>query len=186
VRAGFPGGEGFPELNLITTRRRNSRLVVANIYKTVLGIQVNVTTKVLGHRGTSNMEFDMRLGGSGVGYDPDDGVVDWMNQSKFSGRTRDREISVRMTRLGRTDALIRRTVCDRDLEQHEALVQKASQITSDKLAGFPLSPVDVQVRHKSSVPASRIPVLHGDRVTLSQFNTFPGRLADMQQRGTVH
>jgi len=175
AEAGFPGGEGFPELDLITTpaQKRNG-LVVANIYKTVLGIKVNVTPKEfsVGIEDFNNMEFDMRLGGSGGDYDPDDGVVDWMKtSSKFNGRTRDMDkYPTGYFSSTEADALIDQQSVTANLDQRKALVQQANQITSDKVAcGFLYHPVDVQVRHKSvNFPAeSRIPGLHDfDRVTL--------------------
>ena len=174
--AGFPGGKGFPELELITTpsQKRNG-LVLANIFKQVLGIKVKVTPKEfsVGIQDFNNMEFDMRLGGSGGDYDPDDGVVDWMKTtSKFNGRTRDKsKYAFGYFSDAKADALIDEQSVTADLEKRKALVQEANQITSDKVAcGFLYHPVDVQVRHKSvNFPAeSRIPGLNDfDRVTLS-------------------
>ena len=93
--AGYPGGEGFPTLRLQTTPNgRRLGLVVANIYKQVLGITVEVDPKEfsVGIEEFQKMEFDLRLGGSGGDYDPDDGLVDWMQtQSKFNGPTRDKD-----------------------------------------------------------------------------------------------
>lgn len=173
--AGFPGGKGFPELELITTPsgKRNG-LVIANIYKQVLGITVNVTPKEfsVGIEDFNNMEFDMRLGGSGGDYDPDDGIVDWMiTDSKFNGRTRDAtKYAFGYFSNAEADALISAQSVTADLEKRKEMVQTANQITSDRVAcGFLYHPVDVLVYHKSvTVPAiSRIPGLTDlDRVTL--------------------
>lgn len=173
--AGFPGGKGFPELELITTpaQKRNG-LVLANIYKQVLGITIKVTPKEfsVGIEDFNKMEFDMRLGGSGGDYDPDDGVVDWMmTGSKFNGRTRDTgKYAFGYFSNAEADAMIAEQSVTADLEKRKELVQAANQITSDRVAcGFLYHPVDVQVRHKSvNFPAeSRIPGLHDfDRVTL--------------------
>lgn len=173
--AGFPGGKGFPELELITTpaQKRNG-LVLANIYKQVLGITIKVVPKEfsVGIQDFNNCEYDMRLGGSGGDYDPDDGVVDWMKTtSKFNGRTRDTaKYAFGYFSNAEADKLIDEQSVTADLEKRKALVQEANQITSDRVAcGFLYHPVDVQVRHKSvNFPAeSRIPGLHDfDRVTL--------------------
>lgn len=174
--AGFPGGEGFPELELITTpaAKRNA-LVLSNIYKQVLGITVTVVPKEfsVGIEDFNNMEFDMRLGGSGGDYDPDDGIVDWMiTDSKFNGRTRDPEkYAFGYFSNDEADALISEQSVTADIETRKQMVQTANQITSDRVAcGFLYHPVDVLVHHKSvNVPAiSRIPGLTDlDRVTLS-------------------
>ncbi|MEO1457103.1 MAG: ABC transporter substrate-binding protein [Pseudomonadota bacterium] len=176
AEAGFPGGEGFPELELyVRPSEKRDGLVIANIYKQVLGIKVNVSTKEFSVQieDFNRMEFDMRLGGSGGDYDPDDGIVDWMSTtSKFNGRTRDKEkYPFGFFSEADADALIAAQSVTPNLEERKALVQQANQITSDKVAcGFLYHPVDVQVRHKSvNFPAeSRIPGLNDlDRVTLS-------------------
>ena len=93
--AGYPGGEGFPTLKLQTTpNTRRAGLVVANIYKQVLGITVEVDPQEfsVGIEQFNKMDFDLRLGGSGGDYDPDDGLVDWMQtNSKFNGPDRDKD-----------------------------------------------------------------------------------------------
>ena len=66
--AGYPNGEGFPEIKLQTTpNTRRDGLVVANILKQVLGISVVVDPKDLsvGIEEFNKMDFDLRLGGSG-------------------------------------------------------------------------------------------------------------------------
>ncbi len=94
AKAGYPGGKGFPEIKLKTTpNTKRDGLVVANILKQVLGISVLVDPKdfSVGIEEFDTLNYDMRLGGSGVDYDPDDGLVDWMQtNSKFNGRKRDK------------------------------------------------------------------------------------------------
>ena len=95
-----------------------------------------------------------------------------MTDSKFNGRTRDKdEMPFGFFSEAEVDRTVRRTVGDRRPRGTPRLVQKANRITSDKVAcGFLYHPVDVQVRHKSvNFPAeSRIPGLNDlDRVTLS-------------------
>jgi ABC-type transport system substrate-binding protein len=173
--AGYPGGKGFPELELVVTpQQKRDGLVIANIYKQVLGIKVNVVTKEFSVQidDFNKMDFDMRLGGSGGDYDPDDGVIDWMQTtSKFNGRTRDKATKpFGFFSEAEADKLIAEQSVTPDPEARKALVQKANAITSDKVAcAFLYHPVDVQVYHKSvNFPAeSRIPGLHDfDRVTV--------------------
>ncbi|MGI9422842.1 MAG: ABC transporter substrate-binding protein, partial [Hyphomicrobiaceae bacterium] len=173
--AGYPGGSGFPELNLIVRpSEKRDGLVVANIYKKVLGIKVKVVTKEFSVQieDFNRMEFDLRLGGSGGDYDPDDGIIDWMSTtSKFNGRTRDKKkYPFGFFSDRETDKLIEQQAVTPDLNKRRALVQQANAITSSKVAcGFLYHPVDVQVRHKSvNFPQeSRIPGLNDlDRVTL--------------------
>ena len=173
--AGYPGGSGFPELNLIVRpSEKRDGLVVANIYKKVLGIKVKVVTKEFSVQieDFNRMEFDLRLGGSGGDYDPDDGIIDWMSTtSKFNGRTRDKKkYPFGFFSDRETDKLIEQQAVTPDLNKRRALVQQANAITSSKVAcGFLYHPVDVQVRHNSvNFPQeSRIPGLNDlDRVTL--------------------
>ncbi|MEO1306959.1 MAG: ABC transporter substrate-binding protein [Pseudomonadota bacterium] len=174
--AGYPGGEGFPELRLQTTpNTKRAGLVIANIYKQVLGISVTVEPKEfsVGIEEFQQMDFDMRLGGSGGDYDPDDGVVDWMQTvSKFNGPTRDTaEMPFGFFSNAEADALIDQQAVTAKPEERKALVQQANKITSDYVAcAFAFHPVDVLVHSASvNVPAEgRIPGLHDfDRVTLS-------------------
>ena len=176
AEAGFPGGEGFPTLKLQTTpNTRRAGLVVANIYKQVLGITVEVDPKEfsVGIEEFQKMEFDLRLGGSGGDYDPDDGLVDWMQTaSKFNGPTRNvDEMPFGFYSEAESDAAADLQSVTAKLEERKDLVQKANKITSDKVAcGFLYHPVDILVHsNKVNVPAeSRIPGLHDfDRMTLS-------------------
>ena len=174
--AGYPGGEGFPELELmVRPSERRDGLVIANILKQELGIDVKVETvefSVQIDRFTA-MDYQMRLGGSGGDYDPDDGIVDWMaTTSKFNGRTRPKdEMPFGNFSEAEVDRLIAQQSVTPNPDERRTLVQQANQLTSDKVAcGFLYHPVDVQVRHASvNFPAeSRIPGLNDlDRVTLS-------------------
>lgn len=173
--AGYPGGEGFPELDMIVTpTTKRDGIILSNIYKSVLGIKVNVVAKdfSVGIEDFDRLDFDFRLGGSGGDYDPDDGLVDWMfSASKFNGRNRDKEkYPFGYFADAETDKLIEEQSVTADPEARKAVVQKANAITSDKIAsGFLYHPVDVQVRNKAvNFPEeSRIPGLCDlDRVTL--------------------
>ena len=176
AEAGFPGGEGFPTLKLQTTpNTRRAGLVVANIYKQVLGITVEVDPKEfsVGIDEFQKMDFDLRLGGSGGDYDPDDGLVDWMmTTSRFNGPTRDTaEMPFGFFSEAEVDSLSDQQSITADLDQRRELVQAANRITSDKVCcGFLYHPVDILV-HSTSVnvtPEGRIPGLHDfDRITLS-------------------
>jgi ABC-type transport system substrate-binding protein len=175
AEAGYPGGDGFPELDLIVRpSEKRDGLVISNIFKSVLGIKVNVVQKEFSVQieDFNRMDFDMRLGGSGGDYDPDDGVVDWMRtDSKFNGRTRDKEKHpFGFWSNDEADELIAEQSVTAKPEDRRALVQQANKLTSDKVAcGFLYHPVDVQVRRKEvNFPAeSRIPGLNDlDRVTL--------------------
>lgn len=175
--AGYPDGKGFPELNLVTTpSQKRYGLVISNIYKQVLGITVNVLAKEFSVQieEFNKMDFDMRLGGSGGDYDPDDGLIDWMiTDSKFNGPTRDKEKHpFGFYSDAETDATITEGSVTADPDARKALVQKANLITSNKVASaFLYHPVDIQVYHKSvNYPAeSRIPGLHDfDRVSITK------------------
>jgi len=176
AEAGFPGGEGFPKLKLQTTpNTRRAGLVLANIYKQVLGITVEVDPKEfsVGIEEFQKMEFDLRLGGSGGDYDPDDGLVDWMQTaSKFNGPTRNvDEMPFGFFSEAEADAATDQQAVTAKPEDRRTLVQKANKITSDKVAcGFLFHPVDILVHNKrvNVPPESRIPGLHDfDRMTLS-------------------
>ncbi|WP_147112711.1 ABC transporter substrate-binding protein [Tateyamaria sp. syn59] len=176
AEAGFPGGEGFPTLKLQTTpNTRRAGLVLANIYKQVLGITVEVDPKEfsVGIDEFQKMEFDLRLGGSGGDYDPDDGLVDWMQTaSKFNGPTRNMDdMPFGFFSESEADALSDQQAVTAKPDERRALVQQANKITSDKVAcGFLYHPVDILV-HSNKVnvpPESRIPGLHDfDGMTLN-------------------
>ncbi len=174
--AGYPNGEGFPEIKLQTTpNTKRDGQVVANIYKQVLGISVVVDPKEfsVGIEEFNKMDFDLRLGGSGGDYDPDDGLVDWMQtSSKFNGRDRDREVHpFGFFSEAEADAATDEQSVTAKPEDRRALVQKANAITSNKVAcGFLYHPVDILVHSKSVVVPedARIPGLHElDRISLA-------------------
>jgi ABC-type transport system substrate-binding protein len=174
--AGYPDGKDFPELDLVVTpSQKRYGLVIANIYKQVLGITVNVVTKEFSVQieEFNKMDFDMRLGGSGGDYDPDDGLIDWMiSDSKFNGPTRDKtQYPFGFFSDEETDQLISESSVTASPDERKALVQQANLITSNKVAcAFLYHPVDIQVHHNSvNYPAeSRIPGLHDfDRVSIS-------------------
>jgi len=117
------------------------------------------------------MNYDLCRLGSGGDYDPDDGVVDWMQiDSKFNGRKRDKAaMPFGFFSDEEVDALITEQSVTVDPDARKALVQRVNAITSDKVAMvFIYHPPDVQVTRKEiNFPAvSRIPGLVDlDRVT---------------------
>jgi ABC-type transport system substrate-binding protein len=93
--AGFPGGEGFPKLQILCTpSTRRECMVIANMLKQNLGIEIELDTKdfpVLLDEFQA-MNFDLCRLGSGGDYDPDDGIVDWVQTaSKFNGLNRNED-----------------------------------------------------------------------------------------------
>lgn len=176
AEAGYPGGEGFPELKLQTTpNTKRDGQVVANILNQVLGISVIVDPKdfSIGIEEFNKMDIDLRLGGSGGDYDPDDGLVDWMQtSSKFNGPDRDKDMMpFGFWSEAEADALTDQQSVTADPAARRDLVQKANAITSNKVAcGFLYHPVDVLV-HSTSVIVpedARIPGLHElDRISLA-------------------
>lgn len=174
--AGYPDGEGFPTLRLLTTpANRRESLVVANILSRNLGIEVELQTKdfpVL-IEDFDKMDWDLVRLGSGGDFDPDDGLVDWMTTtSKFNGRLRDTSVHpFGFFSDARVDELTEQQSATADIEARREMVREANRLTSDKVAGaFLYHPADILV-HSTSVnfPAeSRIPGLVDlDRVTLS-------------------
>ena len=174
--AGFPGGDGFPTLKILCTpAARRDCLVIKNILKKNLGISIELDTKdfpvLLDEFQTMN--FDMCRLGSGGDFDPDDGVVDWVQtESKFNGRKRNKdEMAFGLFSDPEVDALVAEQSTTADVEARKAIVQKLNRITSDKVAqAFLYHPADVQVTRKEvTFPAvSRIPgLVDMDRVTLA-------------------
>ncbi|MEM7743968.1 MAG: ABC transporter substrate-binding protein [Pseudomonadota bacterium] len=175
AEAGYPGGEGFPKLKLAgTPSNRRDSIVVANILKRNLGIEVEVESKepaVLLDEFRA-MEFDMQRLGSGGDFDPDDALVDWMQtSSKFNGPKRD----TAKNPMGYfsdpvVDELIDKQSATADPEARKAMVQEADLITSNKVAAaFVYHPIDPMVwRKEVTFPEeSRIPGLVDlDRVTI--------------------
>jgi ABC-type transport system substrate-binding protein len=174
--AGFPGGEGFPELKILcTSSTRRDCLVIKNILKKNLGINIELDVKdfpVLLEQFQS-MNFDLCRLGSGGDFDPDDGIVDWVQTaSKFNGRERNKdEMPFGWFSDPEVDALVAEQSVTPDPEARKALVQKANKISSDKVAqAFLYHPPDVMVWSKAvTFPSeSRIPGLVDlDRVTVS-------------------
>jgi len=176
AEAGYPNGEGFPTLKLlvIPNGKRDGE-VIANMYKENLGITLELDIKdfTVQTEDSNTMNYDLMRLGSGGDYDPDDGLVDWMQtSSKFNGinRTID-EMPFGFFSDSEVDALTdeQRTVTDP--EKRKELVQRANQITSDKVAAiFTHHPLDILIYRKEvNFPEeSRIPGLVDlDRTTLS-------------------
>ncbi len=165
--AGYPGGKGFPTLRLSTTPSgRREAQVVANILKKNLGIKIQLETKEwsVSVEEFNTMKWDLRRSGSGGDYDPDDALVDWMQtNSKFNGRTRDREkMPFGYFSDKEVDALVNEESTEADLPKRRELVQKANKITSDKVASiFLYHPADILVYSNkiNFPPESRIPGL---------------------------
>ena len=174
--AGFPNGEGIPKLKIIhTPSTRRDVLVIKNILKRNLNIDIELDTKdfpVLIDQ-FDKMDWDLCRLGSGGDFDPDDGVVDWMQTaSKFNGRRRDKDkFPFGFFSDKEVDRLIDEQRTTADLEKRRELVRKADQLTSDKVAcAFIYHPMDVLVHRKEvAFPAeSRIPgLVDMDRVTVS-------------------
>jgi peptide/nickel transport system substrate-binding protein len=176
AEAGFPDGEGFRTLTLvhIPSQRREAQ-VIKNMLETNLGIDVELEAKdfpVLIDQ-AYRMDYDLLRVGSGGDYDPDDGLVDWMQTtSKFNGPDRDKDaMPFGYFSSDEVDALVAEQSVQPDLEQRKALVQQANRITSDKVASaFLYHPMNILVYRKTVhfPPESRIPGLVDlDRTTLS-------------------
>ena len=175
AEAGFAGGDGFPELKILCTpSSRRECLVIKNILKKNIGINIELDVKdfpVLIDE-FQTMNFDLCRLGSGGDFDPDDGIVDWVQTaSKFNGRNRNKdEMPFGWFADPEVDRLVAEQSVTADPAARRALVQQANQISSDKVAqAFLYHPVDTMVwRKEVNFPdASRIPGLVDlDRVTL--------------------
>jgi len=174
AEAGFPDGEGFPTLKLLVTpAAKREGEVLVDILKTNLNIDVELDIKdwtVLIEL-FDTMDFDMVRIGSGGDYDPDDGLVDWMQTgSKFNGPNRPDDMPFGLFSIKEVDELIEQERAETDLNKRKELVQRANQLTSDKVAAaFTHHPVDTLVyRTEVNYPdESRIPGLVDlDRATL--------------------
>ena len=174
--AGFPGGEGFPTLRLLTTPagRREGEIIV-NMYQQNLNINIELDIKdftVLIEDGNS-MNYDLMRLGSGGDFDPDDALVDWMTTaSRFNGPDRNvDEMPFGFFSETRVDELTAEQATQADLEARKAMVQEANQLTSDKVAAvFTHHPLDILVyRTEVNFPdESRIPGLVDlDRTSIS-------------------
>jgi len=174
AEAGFPDGEGFPTLKLlITPAGKREGEILVDILKTNLNINVELDIKdwtVLIEL-FDTMDFDMTRIGSGGDYDPDDGLVDWMQTtSKFNGPDRPDDMPFGLFSIKEVDELIEQQRAEPDLNKRKELVQKANKITSDKVAAaFTHHPLDILVYRKEVIypDESRIPGLVDlDRTTL--------------------
>ncbi len=174
--AGFPNGDGFPTLTLKagTPQRRESQ-IIADMLKNALNISINIDIKefqVLVPEFQA-VDYDLLRIGSGGDFDPDDGIVDFLQtNSRLNGASRDKD-AMPFGNFGEKDvdelgAEQSRTV---DLEQRRELVRKVNRITSDKVAtAFLYHPVDTLVHSKAiNFPAeSRIVgLIDMDRVTFN-------------------
>lgn len=165
--AGYPDGKGFPTLSLTTTPSgRREAQVVASILKENLNITIQLETQEwsVNVENFNSMNWDLRRSGSGGDFDPDDGLVDWMQtESKFNGRTRDKDkMPFGYFSDDEVDALIDAQSVEADPEKRKELVQKANQLTSDKVASvFLFHPANILVwSTKLDFPQeSRIPGL---------------------------
>ncbi|MDA7947939.1 MAG: ABC transporter substrate-binding protein [Hyphomicrobiaceae bacterium] len=176
AEAGYPGGKGFPELTMNhTPSARREVQVIKAILKRNLGINIKLAAMdfpVVADK-FQKLDWELTRLGSGGDFDPDDGIVDWMQtSSKFNGRTRDKsKYKFGYWSDAETDKLIDEQGQTADLKKRKELVQKANKITSDKVASaFLFHPMDVLVYSKKvNFPAeSRIPGLVDlDRVTIS-------------------
>ncbi len=174
--AGFPDGEGFPTLRLLTTPAgRREGEIIANMYRENLNITIELDIKdfTVLIEDFDSMNFDLCRIGSGGDYDPDDALVDWMTtESRFNGPNRDVEqMPFGFFSDSRVDELTAQQATETDLEARRELVREANQITSDKVAAvFTHHPLDILVyRQEVNYPdVSRIPGLVDlDRVSLS-------------------
>ncbi|MCY4020913.1 MAG: ABC transporter substrate-binding protein [Chloroflexi bacterium] len=146
--AGFPNGEGFPTLKLLTTPAgRRAAEVMVDIYRNNLNINLELDVKdfTVLIEDAFRMEYDLMALGSGGDFDPDDGLVDWMQtSSRFNGPNRNDDDLVE--KFGErpfgsfsdayVDELIDQQAVTADPEARKVLVQEANQITSDKVASI--------------------------------------------------
>jgi peptide/nickel transport system substrate-binding protein len=174
--AGYPDGDGFPKLRLLTTpANRRETQVVGNQLKQNLNIDVEIETKdfPILIEDFDSMHWDLVRLGSGGDYDPDDALIDWMQTtSKFNGRKRDKaKHPFGFFSDSEVDKLISDQSATADVDKRRQMVMKANKITSDKVASaFLFHQPDILVHHKSVTfpKASRIPGLVDlDRVTLA-------------------
>ncbi len=174
--AGYPDGKGFPKLKVVLDPAAKREVtVIANILKRNLNIELELDIKdfpVLIDQ-FDTMEWDLVRVGSGGDFDPDDGLVDWMEtSSKFNGPTRDKsKLSFGYFSDKEVDDLTEKERVTPDPASRKALVQKANKITSDKVASvFIFHPADILVYRKNvNFPdESRIPGLVDlDRTSIS-------------------
>ncbi|MDX1432361.1 MAG: ABC transporter substrate-binding protein [Gammaproteobacteria bacterium] len=174
--AGYPNGEGFPELTIkCRPDERRQVQVIKDILERNLGIKLSIVTQdfpvLIDDFQTLN--FDILRIGSGGDFDPDDALVDWMQtSSKFNGRKRDQaKYPFGVFSDKEVDRMTDEQAVTADPAKRRELVREANAITSDKVASvFIYHPIDALVHHKrvSFPKESRIPGLVDlDRVTIS-------------------
>ncbi|MFQ5794868.1 MAG: ABC transporter substrate-binding protein [Candidatus Bipolaricaulia bacterium] len=177
AEAGFPNGRGFPTLKLLTTAggRREGQILVDILNRNLnINVELDIREFPVLIDNFQAMDYDLLRIGSGGDFDPDDGVVDWMQTtSKFNGANRNKEeMPFGFFSEREVDELIDRQRVEPDLNRRKELVQRANQLTSDKVAGaFLFHPLDILVwRKEVNFPnASRIPGLVDlDRVTIAR------------------
>ncbi len=176
AEAGFPNGEGFPTLSLmVTPAERRGGQILADILKRNLNIDVELDVQdfTVLVENFQTMNYDLLRIGSGGDFDPDDGLVDWMQTgSRFNGPNRNvDEMPFGFFSAAEVDELVDRQRVEADLDARRALVQQANAITSDKVASaFLHHGTEILVYRKEvNYPAeSRITGLRDlDRVTVS-------------------
>ncbi|UCH26550.1 MAG: ABC transporter substrate-binding protein [Trueperaceae bacterium] len=176
AEAGFPNGEGFPTLSLmVTPAERRGGQILADILKRNLNIDVELDVQdfTVLVENFQTMNYDLLRIGSGGDFDPDDGLVDWMQTgSRLNGPNRNvDEMPFGFFSAAEVDELVDRQRVEADLDARKALVQQANAITSDKVASaFLHHGTEILVYRKEvNYPAeSRITGLRDlDRVTVS-------------------
>ncbi len=175
--AGYPNGEGFPKLKIVCTpSAKREVIVIANMLKRNLNIDLELDIKdfpVLLDQFDTMQDWDIVRVGSGGDFDPDDGLVDWMETtSKFNGRRRDKsKFAFGYFSDKDVDQLTEQERATADPAKRKVLVQRANKITSDKVASvFIFHPADILVHRKNvNFPdESRIPGLVDlDRTSIS-------------------
>jgi ABC-type transport system substrate-binding protein len=176
AEAGFPNGEGFPTLTLtVTPGARREGQIMADILKRNLNIEVELDVQdfTVLIENFQTMNFDLLRIGSGGDFDPDDGLVDWMQTgSRLNGPNRNvDEMPFGFFSDEEVDELVERERVEADLDARRALVQQANAISSDKVASaFLHHPAEVLVYRKEVTypPEGFVTGLRDlDRVTVS-------------------
>ena len=137
--AGYPNGKGFPKLKIVVRKdRRREVQVITDILKRNLNIdtEVDPVDNTVAGELFWKMDWDMLRIGSAADFDPDDGMVDWMqSSSKFNGPTRDKsKMKFGYFSEKRADELISTQNKQTDPEVRRKMVKEANKITSDKVA----------------------------------------------------
>ena len=175
AEAGYPDGEGFPTLKLLTTPNgKREGEVIVNMYKQNLNIEIELDIKdfTVLIEDANTMNYDLMRLGSGGDYDPDDALVDWMQTtSKFNGPNRNvDEMPFGFFSESEVDELSTNQRSETDLDKRKEMVQQANRLTSDKVAAvFTHHPLDILIyRAEVNFPEeSRIPGLVDlDRTTI--------------------